>query len=151
MNDLKKDLKKSKLVFCATEQTYGIMSAVLQVQLPDQKFINIECQASEGDHSTARKCFRNFGKYNTGFYALKVRIDLKPWYYSSELKPDTVNKLFKLLSATIEKFNIEHVYPDCSISQYVEAFANMGLSLSDIEVNKQKFYAWKTRSEETIQ
>ena len=45
--------------------------------------------------------------------------------------PDRVATFFEIVRATVDKYNIRHVYPDCELSQILAALDKLGCKLYD--------------------
>jgi len=70
----------------------------------------------------------------SGFYAPKAECEVGVLGESSRPSVELVQGLARLISSNVEKYNINHKYPECQLSQILEALERMGVSSINVEI-----------------
>lgn len=153
---IKKNLKNASIEIRSQEQNYGYLATWLLVRYQDNygptTLIRIDAQSNSllsNDSLTDRKTAKTHNNLwfpgFSGSYAAGCKAEIKFSYGSNDYdNPERCLNFMKVIRATIEKYNINHVYPDCELSQIVTAMERLGSNVTETYINdSSETMEWK--------
>lgn len=155
VSDMRKALKIATVKPYFETGNYGIVKGYLHIDVPSnfegcspESLLTVEAQANDltykGDLCPTLKDTRaNLKVWNlrcvSGFYAAEVRTKHTYAFGSHGYdSPERAECFWNVVKATVEKYNLRHVYPDCELSQITAALEKLGATIALAKINRSE-------------
>ena len=163
--EIKKNLKNASIEIRSEEQNYGYLSTWLIVRYQNTygptTLMRMDAQSNSllsNNNLTSRTKPRSthprlwFPGFS-GSYAASCKSEIRFKYGSNDYdSPERCLNFMKVIHTIIKKYNIDHVYQECELSQIVDAMEKLGARITETYINgTDDTLGWKREQHKKIE